>query len=200
MLFKGTERRSAEEIAAAIDSVGGILDAFTSREYTCYYAKVLGEHLPLAVDILADLVLHSRFDPADVEKERAVILQEIKMVEDNPDDQIHDLFTQTIWADHPLGRPVLGRRETLSQVGRDEMAKFMDDSYRPDQAIISAAGGLDHQSLLDLVVAAFGDWKGRSQPGPSSPPISRVTVVNEDRDLSQVHLCLGVKGLAYAHQ
>jgi predicted Zn-dependent peptidase len=152
------------------------------------------------VDILADLVLHSRFDPADVEKERAVILQEIKMVEDNPDDQIHDLFTQTIWADHPLGRPVLGRRETLSQVGRDEMAKFMDDSYRPDQAIISAAGGLDHQSLLDLVVAAFGDWKGRSQPGPSSPPISRVTVVNEDRDLSQVHLCLGVKGLAYAHQ
>ncbi|MEA3509009.1 MAG: pitrilysin family protein, partial [candidate division NC10 bacterium] len=200
MLFKGTERRSAEEIAAAIDSVGGILDAFTSREYTCYYAKVLGEHLPLAVDILADLVLHSRFDPADVEKERAVILQEIKMVEDNPDDQIHDLFTQTIWADHPLGRPILGPRETLSQIGRDEMAKFMDDSYRPDQAIISAAGGLDHQSLVDLVVAAFGDWEGRSQPGPSSPPISRVTTVNEDRDLSQVHLCLGVKGLAYAHR
>ncbi|MFQ5801657.1 MAG: M16 family metallopeptidase [Candidatus Methylomirabilales bacterium] len=200
MLFKGTEKRSAEEIAAAIDSVGGVLDAFTSRECTCYYAKVLGEHLPLAVDILADLVLHSRFDPADVEKERAVILQEIKMVEDNPDDQIHDLFAQTIWADHPLGRSVLGRRETLSQIGRDEMAKFMNDSYRPDQVIISAAGDLDHRSLVDLMAAAFGGWEGRSQPCSSSPPLSRITTFNEDRDLSQVHLCLGVKGLAYAHE
>ncbi len=200
MLFQGTEKRSAEEIAAAIDSVGGTLDAFTSREYTCYYAKVLGEHLPLAVDILADLVLHSRLDPKDVEKEREVILQEIKMVEDNPDDQIHDLFARTIWGNHPLGRPILGRRETLTQIGRDEMAEFMNNSYRPDHAIVSAAGDLDHHSLVDLVTAVFGNWKGRSHAASSSPPVSQMNAVNEDRDLSQIHLCLGVRGLAYGHE
>ncbi len=200
MLFKGTEKRSAEEIATAIDSVGGVLDAFTSREYTCFTAKVLGEHLPLAMDLLADLVLRARLDPRDIDKEREVILQEIKMVEDAPDDQIHDLFTQTAWADHPLGRPILGWRETLRQIGRDEILKHMGRFYRPDRVIISAAGDLDHQGVVDLVVAAFGGWDGCGHPGPSAPPVSRFTTVNEDRDLSQVHLCLGVNGLAFPHQ
>ena len=105
MLFKGTATRSAEEIARAIDAVGGTLDAFTSREHTCFYAKVLGEHLPLAVELLADVLLHSRLDPADVDKERQVIRQEIEMVEDTPDDLVHDLFAESVWGDHPLGRP-----------------------------------------------------------------------------------------------
>jgi predicted Zn-dependent peptidase len=200
MAFKGTEKRSAEEIAAAIDSVGGTLDAFTSREYTCFSSKVLSEHLPLAVDLLADLLLNARLDPSDIEKEREVILQEIKMVEDAPDDQIHDLFAQTIWADHPLGRPILGWRETLRQIGRDEILKHMDRYYRPDRVIISAAGDLDHDALVDLVGAAFGGWSGRARAGLTAPPVSRLTVVNEDRDLSQVHLCLGVGGLATAHR
>ncbi|MFQ5961744.1 MAG: M16 family metallopeptidase, partial [Candidatus Methylomirabilales bacterium] len=200
MVFKGTEKRTAEEIATAIDSVGGVLDAFTSREYTCFNAKVLGEHVPLAMDLLADLVLHARLDPADVEREREVILQEIKMVEDAPDDQIHDLFTQTTWGNHPLGRPILGKRETLRQIGRDEIAHYMDCHYRPDRAIISAAGDLDHQHVVDLVTAAFGGWGGFARRDPMSPPMSRNTVVNESRDLSQVHLCLGVSGLPYPHQ
>ncbi|MFQ5848088.1 MAG: M16 family metallopeptidase [Candidatus Methylomirabilales bacterium] len=200
MVFKGTEKRSAEEIAAAVDSVGGSLDAFTSREYTCFSAKVLGEHLPLAVDLLADLVLHARLDPADIEKEREVVLQEIKMVEDAPDDQIHDLFTQTTWADHPLGRPILGWRETLRRIGRDEILKYMDRYYRPDRAIIAAAGDLDHDALVGLLTAAFGGWGGRAGRGTTSPPVPHVTAVNEDRDLSQVHLCLGIGGLAYAHR
>ncbi|HET7854117.1 MAG TPA: pitrilysin family protein [Candidatus Methylomirabilis sp.] len=200
MAFKGTGKRSAEEIAAAIDSVGGTLDAFTSREYTCFSSKVLGEHLPLAVDLLADLLLNARLDPSDIEKEREVILQEIKMVEDAPDDQIHDLFAQTIWADHPLGRPILGWRETLRQIGRDEIVKHMDRYYRPDRVIISAAGDLDHDSLVDLVAAAFGGWGGRAHTGLAAPPVSRLTAVNEDRDLSQVHLCVGVGGLATAHR
>lgn len=200
MLFKGTEKRSAEEIATAIDSVGGVLDAFTSREYTCVSAKVLGVHLPLAVDLLADLALRARLDPRDIDKEREVILQEIKMVEDAPDDQIHDLFAQTAWVDHPLGRPILGRRETLQQIGRDEILKYMERYYRPDQAIISVAGDLDHHAVVDLVAAAFGGWNGRARPGPSAPPVSRFTTVNEDRDLSQVHLCVGVNGLAFAHR
>ncbi|MCH7897677.1 MAG: insulinase family protein, partial [candidate division NC10 bacterium] len=158
MFFKGTEKRSAEEIAEAIDSVGGVLDAFTSREYTCFSAKVLTEHLPLAVDLLADLVLHARLDPSDIEKEREVILQEIKMVEDAPDDQVHDLFAQATWADHPLGRPILGRRETLRQIRRDEIVKYMDRYYRPDRAIISAAGDLDHHAQATLLAAAFVRW------------------------------------------
>lgn len=200
MAFKGTEKRSAEEIAAAIDSVGGTLDAFTSREYTCFSSKVLGEHLPLAVDLLADLLLHARLYPSDIEKEREVILQEIKMVEDAPDDQIHDLFAQTIWADHPLGRPILGWRETLRQIGRDEIVQHLDRYYRPDRVIISAAGDLDHDALVDLVAAAFGGWGGRAHAEFTAPPVSRLTAVNEDRDLSQVHLCLGVNGLATAHR
>ena len=199
LVFKGTEKRSAGEIAGAIDSVGGTLDAFTSREYTCFFAKVLGEHLPLAVDILADLVLHARLDGDDIEREREVILQEIKMVEDAPDDQIHDLFAQTIWAEHPLGRPILGRRETLEGIRRDEIVKYMKDSYRPDRVIISAAGDLDHDALVDLVAAAFGGWEGRSHPRSSPPPVPRFTTIQEDRDFSQVHLCLGVNGLDYGH-
>ena len=200
ILFKGTEHRSAEEIATAIDAVGGTLDAFTSREHTCFYAKVLGEHLPIAIDLLADILLHSRLDPEDIERERGVILQEIKMVEDAPDDRVHDLFAQTIWPDHPLGRPILGRRETLQQVGRDEIVKYMDRYYRPDRAIISAAGDLDHQALVDLIVAAFEGWQGRSRPVTDFPPAVHPTLVNEDRELSQVHLCLGTNGLAYAHR
>ena len=110
MLFKGTQRRSAQEIAKAIDAVGGTLDAFTSRESTCFYAKVLGEHLPLAIDILADTFLHSRLAPDDIDRERQVILQEIKMVEDTPDDLVHDLFAEAIWGDHPVARPILGQK------------------------------------------------------------------------------------------
>lgn len=200
ILFKGTERRSAEEIAKAIDAVGGTLDAFTSREHTCFYAKVLGEHLPLAVDLLSDLLLRPRLDPEDIERERGVILQEIKMVEDAPDDRVHDLLAQAIWPDHPLGRPILGRRETLARVGRDEIVKYMDRYYRPDRTIISAAGDLDHQALVDLIVAAFEGWQGRARAVADLPPVSHPALVNEDRELSQVHLCLGVDGLPYAHR
>ena len=200
MLFKGTENRSAEEIARAIDAVGGTLDAFTSREYTCFYAKVLGEHVPLAVDLLSDLLLHPRLGPEDIERERGVILQEIKMVEDSPEDQVHDLFTRTVWPDHPLGRPILGRRETLELVGRDEIVKHMDRYYRPDRAIISAAGDLGHQALVDLIVAAFEGWQGRSRSVTDFPPVSHPGLFNEDRELSQVHLCLGIDGLPYAHR
>ncbi len=200
MLFKGTTNRSAEDIAIAIDSVGGVLDAFTGREYTCFNAKVLAEHLPLALELLADLLLRARLDPNDVEKEREVILQEIKMVEDAPDDQIHDLFTQTVWADHPLGRPVLGRRETLQEIRRDDIVQYMDRYYRPDRAVVSVAGDLDHDAVVSLVTAVFGEWGGHTRLESTVPPVSRSETVNEARDLSQVHLCLGVSGLAYAHQ
>ncbi len=125
MLFKGTQRRTALDIAKEIDSVGGVLNGFTSREYSCYYAKVMAKKLPLAIDLLSDIVLNSIFDPEELEKERKVILQEIHMLEDTPDDRIHDLFSQMIWKDHPLGYPVLGNRETVGQINREAMLAFL---------------------------------------------------------------------------
>ena len=199
LLFKGTENRSAEEIARAIDGVGGTLDAFTSRETTCFYAKILGEHLPLAVDLLSDLVLHPRLDPGDLEKERRVVLEEIKMVEDDPDDLIHDLFTQQFWPDHPLGRPVLGSRQTLQAITREDVLDHLRNLYQPDRIVIAAAGDLDHGKLTALVGAAFGGWRGRAVATNGSSPVSNLTVHHEDRDSAQLHLVLGAEGLPYKH-
>jgi predicted Zn-dependent peptidase len=199
LLFKGTENRSAEDIARAIDSVGGALDAFTSRENTCLYAKVLGEHLPLALDLLSDLVLHPRLDPEDIEKERRVVLEEIKMVEDDPDDLIHDLFAQQFWRDHPLGRPVLGSRQTLQAITRQDVLDHMHDFYEPDRVIVAAAGDLDHDHVVHLVNDALGKWEGRAVQVNGSSPTSYLTVHHEDRDSAQLHLVLGAEGLPYNH-
>jgi predicted Zn-dependent peptidase len=200
LLFKGTENRSAEDIARAIDSVGGTLDAFTSRENTCFYAKVLGEHLPLAVDLLSDLLLHPRLDPDDVEKERRVVLEEIKMVEDDPDDLIHDLFAQQVWRDHPLGRSILGTRQTLQAITRQAVLDHLRDYYQPDQVIVAAAGYLEHARVVDLVRAALGGWQGRSVPTNGGSPVCYHTVHHEDRDSAQLHLVLGAEGLPYSHR
>lgn len=199
LLFKGTESRSAEEIAQAIDSVGGTLDAFTSRENTCLYAKVLGEDLPLAMDLLSDLLLHPRLDPADIEKERRVVLEEIKMVEDDPDDLIHDIFAQQLWRDHPLGRPVLGFRQTLQQLARQDILEHLRDFYQPDGIVVAAAGDLDHGRVAELTWSAFGKWQGKAVGSNGSSPISYHTVHHEERDSAQLHLVLGAEGLPYSH-
>ncbi|HYB74994.1 MAG TPA: pitrilysin family protein [Candidatus Sulfotelmatobacter sp.] len=198
MLFKGTERRSAEDIAKAIDAVGGTLDAFTSRESTCFYAKVLGEHLPLAVDLLTDLLLRPRLAPEDIERERQVVLQEIKMVEDDPGDLVHDLFAGALWGDHPLGRPVLGSRETLEAVGREEIRAHLRDFYQPDQVIVAAAGDVDHAHLMGLLGDATQGWEGRALPLNAPAPVSRAAVARDGRESAQVHLCMGVEALPYA--
>jgi predicted Zn-dependent peptidase len=199
LLFKGTEHRSAEEIARAIDGVGGVLDAFTSRENTCFFAKVLGEHLPLAVELLSDLVLHPRLDPADLERERRVVLEEIKMVEDDPDDLIHDLFAERFWQDHPLGRPVLGSRRTLAEIDRDAVRRHLKDYYQPDRVVVAAAGDLEHARVVDLVQDALGGWQGSSVATNGAAPVCHHTVSHLERDSSQLHLVLGVEGLPYGH-
>lgn len=199
MLFKGTTRRSAKDIAKAIDSVGGTMDAFTSRENTCFYAKVLGEHLPLAVDLLTDVLLNSTFNPADIERERQVVLQEIRMVEDSPDDLIYDLFAETIWGDHPLARPVLGRKETLSKIERGEIMAYLKDFYQPDRLIVSAAGDLVHERLVDLLLTSMKGWNGKGRNPNSSRPEALYRVLNTEKSSAQVHLCLGVESLPYAH-
>lgn len=199
LLFKGTESRSAEDIARAIDSVGGTLDAFTSRENTCLYAKVLGEDLPLAMDLLSDLLLHPRLASEDIEKERRVVLEEIKMVEDDPDDLIHDLFAQQLWKDHPLGRPVLGFRQTLQTISRQDVLDHLHDFYQPDRVIVAAAGDLDHGRVAELTWSAFGKWRGRAVATNGPSPTSYHTVHHQERDSAQLHLVLGAEGLPYNH-
>lgn len=198
LLFKGTLTRSAEEIARAIDGVGGTLDAFTSRENTCFYAKVLREHLPLAVDLLSDLLLHPRLAPEDLERERRVVLEEIKMVEDDPDDIIHDIFAQQFWRDHPLGRPVLGSRQSLQAITREDVLSHLRDFYQPDRVIVAAAGDLVHEQLVELVRAALGDWEGRALSLGGTLPICYRSDHHEERDSAQLHLVLGGEGLPYS--
>src|SRR6187431_457263 len=155
MLFKGTGTRTAEDIAQAIDSIGGQLDAFTAKEYASYYIKVLDDHLPLAVDLLADIVLRPAFAAEEIEREKKVILEEIKMVEDTPDDLVHELFTQHFWEGHPLGRPILGTRETVEALTAKTLSDYFRDAYVAQNMIISAAGNLDHARVRELVERSF---------------------------------------------
>ena len=140
MLFKGTDTRSAEDIAQSIDSIGGQLDAFTAKEYASYYIKVLDDHLPFAVEVLSDIVMHPAFSPEDIEREKKVVLEEIKMVEDTPDDLVHELFTEHFWEGHPLGRPILGSRETVEALTPDALRRYFAGAYVGSNIIISAAG------------------------------------------------------------
>lgn len=201
MVFKGTERRTAEEIARSVDSVGGMLDAFTSKEMTCFNAKVLDEHLPIAFDVLSDLVLRPRFAADDVRKEKSVVLEEIKMDEDNPDYLVHEIFTQNFWRDHPLGRPILGTRETVKRFHPGPVTSFFRHGYAPNNIVITAAGHLDPARVVDLVAREFGDRKpaggGFTETAPQ--PQARISTRTK-RELEQVHLCLGVPSYPFAHE
>ncbi len=196
LLFKGTERRSAAQIAEEIDAVGGVLNAFTGKEYTCYYARVLAEHAALATDLLADLFLHSRFDPEEIDRERSVILQEISQSEDTPDDYIHDLFNLRYWPEHPLSFPVCGTSDTVQGLGRADFVDFLAARYRPDRLIIAAAGDITHDALERWAERAFGDLAGTAAvvDGPVPQPARGVFTVA--KPLEQVHLCVGVPGVA----
>jgi predicted Zn-dependent peptidase len=196
MLFKGTERRSAKEIAEEIDAVGGVLNAFTGKEYTCYYAKVLREDLPLALDVLSDLFLHSRFDPDEIERERSVILQEISEVEDTPDDHIHDLFNLRFWPGHPLSWPICGTAATVGSLGRADFLQFVSERYRPDRLIVTAAGGVDHDWLVEQIAAAFAGLEGVTPAPAAQAPEVQPGVAVYRKPLEQVHLHLGVPALS----
>ena len=201
MVFKGTHKRSAEEIAQSVDSVGGMLDAFTAKEMTCFNAKVLDEHLPIAVDVLSDLVLHPRFDDADLAKEKQVVLEEIKMEEDNPEYLIHELFTQNFWRGHPLGRPILGTRETVSSFSRDAVIERFEKWYAPNHAVITAAGNLEHAQLVDLVAREFGGAAPSAPASTPAPPQPQACLEHRDkRELEQVHIVLGVPSYPLAHE
>lgn len=198
MLFKGTTRYSAFEIARRIDSVGGVLNAFTSKEYTCFYVKVLSCHRDLAIDLLSEIFFDSQFDSGEIEKERSVVLQEISMVRDTPDDYVQDLFNQAFFEGHSLGYNILGEIETVQRFSRDSMVAFFEREYRrPQHLVIAAAGDVDHQGFVDAVRDRFASIPAGQTVRRAEEFSFRRRVDFHYRDLEQVHVCLGTRGLSH---
>jgi len=201
MLFKGTTRRSAEDIARSVDSIGGNLDAFTAKELVCFNTKVLDEHLSLAFDVLADLVLHPLFREEDIEKEKGVILEEIKMEADSPDYLVHEIFSSNFWKDHPLGKPILGTRETVKRFDRGMIHGYYASMYGPGNLIVTAAGNLTHERLVNLVREHFDTLPpGQPLPPDNVPSTHARIALRNKKALEQVHLCLGVPSYPLPHE
>ncbi len=201
MVFKGTERRSAEAIAREMDSIGGMLDAFTSKEQICFNAKILDEHLPIAFDVIADLVLRPKFDSEDVKKERQVVLEEIKMDLDNPEYLLHEIFTRGFWPQHSLGRPILGTPETVKGFNRDSLFTRFREGFAPDHLVVTAAGNVTHEQVLELVQCEFGHLKPTGPGESDGAPHTHAPIhLEAKRDLEQVHLCIGVPSVPLGHE
>ncbi len=198
MFFKGTKKRTARDIAIEIDSLGGDLNAFTSKESTTFYIKVLDEYLEEGAELLLDVFLHSTFPEEDVEKEKKIIKEEIKMVEDTPDDYIHDLFNQTVWGHSGLGQPVLGHRETVKSFTKDDLLSHIRKYYGTKDIVVSCAGNFEHDHLLSILNKNLGNLRRGSEPDRGALPDFTGKVEVFSKDLSGVHLCLGVKGLPQA--
>jgi len=200
LLFKGTSRRSALDISASIEAVGGDLNAFTTKEYTCYYARVLDQDLPLAIDVVCDVVVDALIRAEDVEAERGVILEEIAMNDDDPGDVVHDEFAAAVYGNSPLGRPILGTVETIEAISRNAINSFYRRRYRPEGMVVAAAGNLDHDQVVTLVRRAFADVLDDScepEPARTAPRrrLSSAGVHLTSRPTEQAHLVLGVPGI-----
>ena len=199
MLFKGTSTRSAEDIAQTIDSIGGQMDAFTSKEYAGYYLKVLDEHLPLAVDVLSDIITRPAFAAEDIEREKKVILEEIKMVEDTPDDLVHELFTQSFWPDHPLGQPILGTAESVQALTPEILRSYFGGTYTARNFVIVAVGNVTHEKMRGLIAPTFGALKAAGDEAVNDPPaVTRHSQVRT-KELEQSHVLLGTSSYPQNH-
>ena len=195
LMFKGTARRTAKQIAEDLDAVGGQLNAFTTKEYTCYYARVLDEHLDLAVDVLSDMLFASKFDAADIDRERNVIIEEIKMYEDAPDELVHDIFSSIMWQGHALGRPIIGTAEVIASLSRETILSFYDKYYRPSNMIVAAAGSIKHEDLVGKIKQVFGQKGGKVDGRKLAVPQPRRDIACRSKETEQVHLCVGTPGL-----
>ncbi|HHY38964.1 MAG TPA: insulinase family protein [Clostridia bacterium] len=211
LMFKGTETMSAREIAEAIDSLGGHVNAFTTKEYTCYYAKTLPEFVEPALRLIADMLLHPKFDPEECERERMVVMEEIRLYEDTPDDVVHDILAKAAWGNHPLGRPVLGTYDTVSEIDRDRIRSFYERYYVPERALVSGAGCFEVKRLVRIFEELFSGWSASSAAAPVDrkkgkktgerlkasthvrPQRERIT---RQKNTEQVHFCLGAEGVA----
>ena len=196
MLFKGTETRTARQIADEFDSIGGQLNAFTDKEFTCYYAKVLSEHLPIALDVLSDMFLNSVLDPQEIALEKNVVLEEIKRHEDTPEDLVHDAFVQAVWGSHPLGKPVLGTVKSVEGLSRDDLLEFMRTKYAPDSVVVAAAGDVSHEDLVARIGELFGGIEGNKVPHVQVAPAFTNESVLADKVTEQVHFCIGTPGFS----
>ncbi|AZB42986.1 insulinase family protein [Bacillus sp. FJAT-42376] len=199
MFFKGTESRSAREIAEAFDSIGGQVNAFTSKEYTCYYAKVLDEHAGMALDILSDMFFHSAFDEEELKKEKNVVYEEIKMYEDTPDDLVHDLLSKAAYGSHPLGYPILGTEQTLSSFNGDSLREYMSRFYIPENVVISVAGNIS-ETFIAEIEKKFGSYESSYKPEVFEKPAFLNQKLSRKKETEQAHLCLGYEGLEIGHE
>ena len=197
MMFKGTLSRDARAIAASLESLGGSLDAFTTRENVCYTARVMSEHLQQAVDVISDLVCRSRFEAAEIEREKSVVREEILAYEDNPDEKVADLLAEQLWGDHALGRPILGTVETVSGLDRAALVGQFERRFRGDQLVVVAAGGLDHDQLVAECTRGFATPAGASPALDVVPAAHTPSVRHEENELQQLYLSLGARGIGY---
>ncbi|MCE5287329.1 MAG: insulinase family protein [Pelosinus sp.] len=197
LMFKGTVSRSAKDIAEAVDAVGGQLNAFTAKEHTCYYAKVLDTHADLAMDMLSDMLLSSKFDEEDIKRERGVVLEEVKMYEDSPDELVHDIHLSRIWQGHALGRNILGSVESINSFDRALVMDYYQQFYTPDNMVVAAAGNISHEALVDLVQKYFGAFSGKKQKLTAVQPVLKPMHTVQSKETEQVHLCIGTVSVPY---
>ncbi|MHB8411222.1 MAG: M16 family metallopeptidase [Candidatus Acidiferrales bacterium] len=193
MVFKGTARRTAEDIAREVDRVGGMVDAFTAKEMVCFNTRVLDEHLETVFDVLADMMLNPQFPEDEIRREKSVVLEEIRMVEDNPEDLVHEMFSRNLWGHHPLGRPILGTAESVERFDRETLNAWFRLWYAPNNMVITAAGNISHQQLLDLIIPRFGGRAAMPNSDPDVTPEAHAELASRSKvDLEQAHICLGV--------
>ncbi len=200
MLFKGTTKRSAKEIAESIDAIGGQINAFTGKECTCYYTKTLNSHLNIAMDVLADMFFNSRFDTANINVEKKVVIEEIGMYEDTPEELVHDIFSEMVWSGNSLGYPILGTKDCINKFSKKMISKYMQEYYTPYNTVISVAGNIDEAELIDYVKKYFGNWK---YDGNFKSDFQKVEFkIDRDireKDTEQVHLCMGFEGIEHGN-
>ncbi|MBC5806357.1 MAG: peptidase M16 [Candidatus Eremiobacter antarcticus] len=194
MLFKGTPKRSARQIAELMDSVGGHLNAFTDKEITCYHGRVVDAHVALAFDVLADMFKHAKFDPDDLHNEQQVILEEIRMYDDSPDELSQDLFLRSVWGGSSLGEPTIGYAATVSAVTRDAITAYMRSKYTPDRVVVTAAGNIEHSQFVALVAEQLGSMAGADGNAPLPAPAFRPAVTARYKDCEQVYILIGAEG------
>ncbi len=200
MFFKGTRRRSAHDIALEMDSIGGELNAFTTRETTTFYVKTLDEHLSKGIDIISDIFLHSLLSKKEIEKEKQVILEEIKMVEDDPEDYIHDMHSFMVWDKNSLARPILGNEDTVRSLKRESMIKYMERHYHPDNIVVSVAGNFDFPALISRLNKSLGKFTRNGFVNKRTSPTLKSGVWTKKKGIEQVHFCLGAMGLPQRHK
>ncbi|MGN1400397.1 MAG: M16 family metallopeptidase [Bacillus sp. (in: firmicutes)] len=200
MFFKGTKTKNAKEIAEAFDSIGGQVNAFTSKEYTCYYAKVLDTHADFALNVLADMFFHSVFDQEELEKEKNVVYEEIKMYEDTPDDIVHDLLSRAAFGNDPLAYPILGHERTLETFTSDTLKDYVHEQYTPDRLVVSIAGNVD-EAFIKKADSLFGSYgRGEAKKSDKTTPVFLTQTLQKRKETEQAHLCLGYEGLPIGHE